>query len=186
LISPRVIGQFVYFLEYLDGYQASPYRFVPVADFSVPETHPARRFRHSFTGRIKESLSEKWTAEQSLRFYVDSWGMTGETLLLQLYWQALDPLLLRLRYRFHNQDKADFYEETYTSLREFVSRDRELGTLRSHLAGPFLQYRVEDLWIFPLATFDAKAEYFFIDYRDYQLLKNKEGFLIGTGFNLYY
>lgn len=186
LLSPKLIAQVVYFLEYLDGYQASPYRFVPVADFSVPETHPKRRIRQSFTGRIKESLTETWSAEQSFRFYIDTWGLTGETVLLQLYWQPVDPLTMRFRYRFHNQNKADFYQEFYDSLREFVSRDRELGTLRSHLLGPQIQYKMEGLWVFEEAIFDAKVEYFYIDYRDYALLQNKEGLLIGTGFNLLY
>jgi hypothetical protein len=183
LLSPRLIGQLVYFFEYLDGYQASPYRLVPVADFSVPETHPERRRRHSVTGRLKESLSERWSLEQSLRLYFDSWGLNAQTLLLQCYWEVNDPVTLRLRYRFHNQDRADFYREFYDSLREHMSRDRELGTLQSHLAGPQVQFKREDLWWFKEAVFDIKLEYFFINYDDYALLENKEGLLFGTGFH---
>ncbi len=182
--SPRMIGQLVYFLEYLDGYQGSPYRLVPVADYSVPETHPERRIRHSFTARVKENLSDPLTAEQSLRFYFDSWGLTGETLLLQLYYQLSDPLTLRLRYRFHNQNKADFYEEYYRTPREYMSGDRELGTLQSHLTGTQLRYRFEDLWMFPEILLDIKLEYYFIDYHDYRLLENKEGLLLGAGLEL--
>jgi len=184
LLSRRIIGQIVYYFEFLDGYQASPYRLVPVADFSVPETVPERRFRQSFTGRIKENLSEHWSAEQSFRFYLDSWGMTGETLLLQAYWQPLESWTFRLRYRFHNQNKADFYQEYYPSLQEYMTRDRELGALMSHLAGPQVLWRLEDPWIFSGAVFDAKLEYFYIDYRDYALLDSKQGLLVGAGVNL--
>ena len=193
LLSPRWIGQIVYSMEYLDGYQASPYRFVPVgvaspvdAAFSVPETHPSRRFRNSFTGRLKENVAEHWTLEQSFRFYFDSWGMTAETVLLQAYWQVSAPITLRFRYRFHNQNRADFYHESYESLQEYMSRDRELGTLRSNLFGPQFQYRTEAFWVFDRASFDAKVEYFTINYDDYALLENKEGLLIGTGVYLYY
>jgi len=186
LIFPRVIGQFIYFFEYLFGYQASPYRLVPVADFSVPETHPRRRLRNSFTGRLKESLSDQWFAEQSFRFYFDSWGITGETILIQLYWEAKERLTLRMRYRFHNQNRADFYRESYDALQEYMSRDRELGTLQSHLLGPQVQFQWEDLWIFPEALFDVKVEYFYINYKDYALLENKEGLLIGLGFQLFH
>jgi len=185
-ISPRLIGQFVYFLEHLEGYQSSPYRAVPVADFSVPETHPDGRTRHSVTGRLKEALSDRWSAEQSLRFYFDSWGLNAETLLLQLYCQVSKPVSARLRYRFHNQDGADFYREHYASLQEFVSGDRELSSLQSHLVGPQVVLELEKLWIFSGATLDLKLEYFRIDYEEYALLENKEGFLLGTGFDFSY
>jgi hypothetical protein len=193
LISPTWIGQFVYSLEYLDGYQASPYRLVPVgaestvdASFSVPETHPRKRFRNAFTGRLKESLSERWFLEQSLRLYFDTWGMTAQTVLLHAYWQVSLPVTLRFRYRFHNQNRADFYREWYPYLQEYMSRDREIGTLQSHLLGPQVQYRTEAFWVFDEASFDAKVEYFYINYEDYALLENKEGLLIGTGVHLYF
>ncbi len=193
LISPRWIAQFVYSMEYLSGYQASPYRLVPIgaalpvdAKFSVPETHPSTRFRNAFTGRLKENVAERWTLEQSLRLYFDTWGMAAQTVLLQAYFQASDPITLRFRYRFHNQSNADFYREIYDDEQEFMSRDRELGTLVSHLLGPQLLYRTEGLWIFDLATIDVKLEYFYINYEDYALLENKEGLLIGTGVHLYY
>ena len=193
LISPRWIGQFIYSLEYLDGYQASPYRFVPVgsestvdADKSVPETHPSQRFRNAFTGRLKENVAEDWYLEQSLRLYFDSWGMAAQTILLQGYWQVSLPVTLRFRYRFHNQSNADFYRESYDTLQEFMSRDREIGTLQSHLLGPQLQYRTEGFWVFDEASFDVKLEYFYINYEDYALLENKEGLLIGSGVHLYY
>jgi len=193
LISPRWIGQFIYSLEYLDGYQASPYRFVPVGSastvdeaFSVPETHPSQRFRNSFTGRLKENVAEKWYLEQSLRLYFDTWGMAAQTVLLQAYWQVSPPVTLRFRYRFHNQSRADFYRESYDVLQEYMSRDREIGTLQSHLLGPQFQYRTEAFWVFDEASFDAKVEYFYINYEDYALLEKKEGLLIGTGVYLYY
>ena len=193
LISPTWIGQFVYTLEYLDGYQASPYRLVPVgaettidASFSVPETHPRKRVRNAFTGRLKQSLSERWFLEQSLRVYFDTWGMTAQTVLLQAYWQISVPITLRFRYRFHNQNRADFYQEWYPALQEYMSRDREIGTLQSHLLGPQFQYQTEAFWVFDKASFDAKVEYFYINYEDYALLENKEGLLIGTGVYFYF
>jgi len=190
LLSRRMLFQFTYFFEYLNGYQASPYRMVPVyrmvpfVDFSVPETHPERRLRNSFTGRLKESLTDLWFAEQSFRFYFDSWGLTGETLLLQIYRELDSKFTFRLRYRLHLQEAADFYKEHYQNLREFISRDRELGTLRAHLAGPQVEYQWEGFWIFSEAAFDVKIEYFFIDYDDYALLESKEGLLIGFGLRL--
>jgi hypothetical protein len=180
-------------LEYLDGYQASTYRFVPVgsestvdAAFSVPETHPSQRFRNAFTGRLKENVAERWCLEQSLRLYFDTWGMTAQTVLLQAYWQVSLPVTLRFRYRFHNQSNADFYRESYDTLQEYMSRDREIGTLQSHLLGPQFLYRTEGFWIFDEASFDVKVEYFYINYEDYALLENKEGLLIGSGVHLYY
>jgi hypothetical protein len=193
LLSPKWVAQFVYTLEVLDGYQASPYRFVPVgtesnfdADFSVPETHPRKRVRNAFTGRLKQSVSERWFLEQSLRFYFDTWGMTAQTLLLQAYCEVSTPVTLRFRYRFHNQSRADFYQEWYPTLQEYMSRDRELGTLQSHLLGPQILYRTEDFWVFDKASFDVKVEYFYINYEDYALLENKEGLLIGTGIYLFF
>jgi hypothetical protein len=193
LISPRWIGQFVYSLEYLDGFQASPYRLVPVGAetsvgdaFSVPETHPSQRFRNAFTGRLKENVAERWYLEQSLRLYLDTWGLTAQTVLLQAYWQVSLPVTLRFRYRFHNQNRADFYRESYDALQEYMSRDRELGTLQSHLLGPQFQYRTDAFWVFDEASFDVKVEYFYINYEDYALLENKEGLLIGSGVHLTY
>ena len=187
LFTPFIVGQLVYFTEYLDGYQSSPYRFVPVGDdFSVPETHPEKRLRQSITGRLKESLTDRCSFEQSVRFYGDSWGIWAQTLLLQAYWDIASPFVMRLRYRFHNQSRADFYRRDYDRLQTYMSRDREIGTLRSHLVGPQLRYAREDLWSFREAAFDVKVEYFFIDYDDYALLDNKEGILFSTGFHLLY
>lgn len=193
LLSPRWIVQVIYSLEYLDGYQASPYRLVPVgseftadAAFSVPETHPTQRFRNAFTGRMKESIADGYYLEQSLRLYFDTWGLTAQTVLLQAYWETSIPVSFRFRYRFHNQNRADFYRESYASLQEFMSRDRELGTLQSHLLGPQVQYRTGAFWLFEKALFDAKVEYFYINYEDFALLENKEGLLIGAGVHLNY
>jgi len=193
LISPRWIGQFVYSLEYLDGFQASPYRFVPVgsestvdAAFSVPETHPSQRFRNAFTGRLKENVAEKWYLEQSLRIYFDTWGMAAQTILLQAYWELSPPVTLRVRYRFHNQTGADFYRESYATLQEYMSRDRELGTLQSHLLGPQVLYQTDGFWVFDEASFDVKVEYFRINYDNFALLEKLEGLLIGSGVHLYF
>ena len=185
-LSPRMLGQFVYFLEYLDGYQSSPYRVVPVADFSVPETHPNRRIRQSITGRLKEAITDRWFAEQSLRYYFDSWGLKSGTLLLQFYHQFSNPVTVRLRYRFYVQGRASFYREYYESLQEFVSRDRTLATLQTHLVGPQISLQVEDFWVFSEAIFDVKAEYFFINYEDFALLDYRQGVLIGMGMDLWY
>jgi Protein of unknown function (DUF3570) len=185
-LRPRLLGQFVYFLEYLDGFQSSPYRVVPVADFSVPETHPNRRVRQSITGRLKEAITDRWFAEQSLQHYFDSWGLNAGTLLLQSYYRLSDPFTVRFRYRFYLQDGASFYREYYETLQEFVSRDRTLATLQTHLVGPQLSLQVEGFWVFSEAIFDLKAEYFFINYEDFALLDHRQGVLIGVGMDLSY
>jgi len=81
-----------------------------------------------------------------------------------------------------NNDAEKYYE--FQNLREFMSRDRDLGTLRTHLAGPQMEYQWEDFWIFSEAAFDIKTEYFFIEYDDYALLNSNEGLLIGIGLRL--
>ncbi len=75
-----------YNLALLDGYQASPYRFVGLRGASgsplllgTPETDPTRRLRHAVTARWNRHLFTDSALRSHVRGYTDDWGVQSVT-----------------------------------------------------------------------------------------------------------
>src|SRR5207237_1108848 len=120
LVSPRLVTQVVYELGYASGYQASPYRFVPVRmdvnsapQFWVPETDPNTRLRHALVLGANRAVGEASSLQGDYRFYVDDWGITAHTFGARYFVHLTKNLELRLRERFYVQTGASFYQKVY-------------------------------------------------------------------------
>ncbi|MDQ3033720.1 MAG: DUF3570 domain-containing protein [Myxococcota bacterium] len=144
VIDPQMVVQGAYEIITMQGFQSSPYRFVGVggdgmcggtAQLCVPETHPNARTRHAIVVRARRAFDDAISVHADYRFYVDDWGLVGNTAALQLNWVHDEHGLLALRYRMHNQGAASFYRSTYpmpSGALQFVTRDRELSPLWTH------------------------------------------------------
>jgi hypothetical protein len=146
VIDPSTVLQLSYDLAYLDGYQASPYRYVPIgggvscatlAPMCVPERDPGTRLRHALVARIRRALGSVVSVGLGYRFYRDDWSVQSHTLEAQLGWLVGEDSQLGLRYRFYVQSAAEFYHAQYPLMPapEFVTIDRELSPLGIHRIG---------------------------------------------------
>ena len=189
IINETWIAQLTYELGYANGYQASPYRFVPVRmggasaapDFWVPETDPDLRWRHAFVVGANHALSEDSSVQADYRLYLDTWGITSHTIGARYFTHLGDKLELRLRNRFYTQDAASFYKSTYTMTQRFMAFDRELSPLWSETIGAKLSY----LFTSHIEA-ELKLDIFYYSYSDFIPLSSRTGANTGLGLAITY
>jgi len=139
-LDDRTVVRGTYSLVLQDGYQAKPYRFVPLFDASgarlserPPEEVPELRVRHAFAVRALRWLPDLGASLRGdYRYYVDSWAMQAHTLELALAVPLADGLRLTLVNRAHYQTSASFWQREYVvadggALPRYRSLDRELS-----------------------------------------------------------
>jgi hypothetical protein len=189
VLARATIAQLSYTFTYNDGYQASPYRFVPVYGgtdeslFKVPETMPGQRFRHAFVAGINQHLFTDSALQGDYRFYFDNWGLQSHTVQLR-YFVTWKDVTLRLRERFYYQRGVDFYKPRYDEVEPFMTTDRESSTLWSNLAGLKISWRLP--WVHRALELEAKGDFLYVHYVDYPLLAYRVGGTAELGLNVIY
>ena len=181
-LSPDTLGSVGYTLSRVEGYQASPYRYVRIGDgTAVLERHPSERLRHAITGRLRHSLSETVAVAVDQRFYGDDWGVLATTTSLALAITLSDAVDVELRNRFHYQAAASFWEERYDEQRRYMSADRELSTFFDDYLGPAVIVTTDDAGPFDRVRADLRADLFYYRFLDYAYLEGRIGALVSIG-----
>lgn len=158
VLDPSSIVQLSYDLIVVDGYQASPYRYVgidgvtadgacvPSSPTCQPEQLPLRRTRHALALQARRALGARASLGGSYRYYADSWALSSHTVDGRLSYLPSDPWTLQLNYRYYQQGAAEFYRAAYTSADDlrYLTRDRELSPLDSGRVG----LRIQRTWRF--------------------------------------
>jgi len=188
LVNPRLVTQVVYELTYANGYQASPYRFVPVRmdvnsapQFWVPETDPNTRTRHALVLGANRAVGEASSLQGDYRFYIDDWGISAHTFGARYFVHLTKNLELRLRERFYIQTGASFYQKVYTQAMTFMAYDRELSALWSNTVGAKVMYAFTDR-----LSAEFKVDVFYYYYEDFAPLLDRGGANVGVGLDLTY
>jgi hypothetical protein len=142
LINARTLVELVYSLYWARGYQASPYRRVPIETSEdlrgaiwVDELVPERRWRNAATGRLQRAVGSNMFAFLQYRLYADDWGVTGHTERFALAMQLTRALSVRFQQRAALQSGASFYQEHYLMETRYRTRDRRLSPHLSGMAG---------------------------------------------------
>jgi hypothetical protein len=187
-VTPRLVTQLTYELGYANGYQASPYRFVPIRqsveatpDFWLPETDPETRARHAFVGGANLALGAASSIQADYRIYWDTWGITSHTLGARLFLGLAKHTELRLRERFYTQTAASFYQSVYMTPAKYVAYDRELSPLWSNTIGAKLVHGFSDHF-----EGELKLDAFYYSYSDFVPLRSRTGANIGIGLDVTY
>lgn len=187
-INPRLIAQATYELGYADGYQASPYRFVPVRmsldaapELWVPETDPDTRFRHALVVGANQAVGTASSLQADYRIYRDTWGITSHTIGLRYFAHLAKRVDLRLRERFYTQDGASFYQELYQAPARYITYDRELSSLWSETLGAKLEVGLTDHLVGEL-----KVDAFYYQYAEFAPLSSRTGINAGMGLMIAY
>jgi hypothetical protein len=148
VLGVGTLAQLMYELARVDGYQASPYRWVPIggdaectaatrgqsglSTLCVPEANPNERLRHAASIEFRQALSEVLSLGAAYRFYTDDWGITSHTVRGDLAWKVGDDTIVSPRYRFYLQNAANHYRARYPVPQQYVTSDKELSPLSSH------------------------------------------------------
>jgi len=187
VISTQTITQVTYELGYASGFQASPYRFVPVRmavdaapDYWVAETDPETRWRHALVFAANRAVGTG-AVQGDYRLYRDTWGITSHTLGARYFVRLSPELELRLRERFYVQNGASFYQASYASPATYMTFDRELSPLWSETIGGKLAYAFSGN-----LELELKADVFYYRYSDFPALSSRLGTNAGVGVTLTY
>ena len=136
LLSPTTYAVLEYGVTLQIGTLGNTWNAVPLTDFTRgDERLPSLRQRHALSGRLVQGLPWRAAVHGSYRFYVDNWGLIGNT-LEGAYVQRLAPFLyLRGTYRFHHQTGVDFFSTLADPNAPLRTADSDLQRLRAQTFG---------------------------------------------------
>lgn len=178
-LSPRDLVSAGIGLAYLDGYQASPYRFVVYGNLrAVYEVVPHTRLRETLALRWNHALFANSALRTQLRAYRDSWGVLALTGGAE-YIAGFGPLDLGVRIRGHRQRHADFYREEYAMPEAYMTSDRELSTLTDVFAGASATYALDVAA--RTVRIELTADAFRFWFSNFAPLASRTGVLVGAG-----
>jgi len=151
IVTADVAADFGLSVNLIEGFQASPYRFVRLYNSdlgqhltSVTERTPDTRVRQAAVARIRSRLAPALFGHASYRFYADTWGMTGHTLTAKAsYTLAGGALILTAEGRWHTQSGVNFYKSRYITFPRapnLRTGDKELGPMWTALGGLHLEW----------------------------------------------
>jgi hypothetical protein len=155
VIDRNTIAEVGWQTTLVDGYQASPYRFVAIGDlgtcvsnapFCIPERVPNQRLRNAVTARGRRAFGRSLSAGLDYRFYFDDWNVRSHAIQPDLAWRLTDTQTLSVRYRYATQSEASFYRPRYFDVamtNGLVTRDRKLSALFSNEVGLQYLHRLE-------------------------------------------
>lgn len=188
VISRRLITQVTYEVGYATGFQASPYRFVPIRmnptaapDYWVAETDPDTRWRHALVLGVNRAVGSGGSVQGDYRLYRDTWGITSHTIGARYFTHLSPNVELRLRNRLYVQDGASFYRASYAAPQMYMAFDRELSALWSETLGAKLAYAIT-----PHVEAELKVDLFYYHYNEFPALTSRTGTNAGLGVTLTY
>jgi uncharacterized protein DUF3570 len=142
----------------LVGGRARPPSTTLMGGLPKPEDPPDSRLRHNLEAQLAWYFpSTATTLQFYLRAYTDSWDIQALTPEPRIYQQIGQNFVLRARYRFYTQTRADFAPEDGQTRYPVdyvgpVTSDPKMVRFHSHQIGLRLSYR---LWFLagPLSVF---------------------------------
>lgn len=139
VLNAQMVGHLYVDAEGRFGYQASPYRGVPVYEegivsppLVISERHPHRRLRLAVEPRVVWSPARTVFLHGGYRLYGDDWGVWSHTADTELWKTWFDDVLRTgVRFRGYTQNEADFYRARYRRVERFRTGDFRLSSMSS-------------------------------------------------------
>lgn len=151
-LDERTEGEVGYSGYVIHGYQANPYRRVPVLQGDdlrfarwVEERVPDFRVRNAGVLRLRHAIGDHWVAQAEYRLYVDDWGVVGHTGTLEGSVELGEGIALHARERTAWEGGASFYQERYREELRYMTRDRRLSPHLSTMGGLALRVTFLDV-----------------------------------------
>jgi hypothetical protein len=140
LLSPTVVVGATYDFIALHGFQQNPYRSVVAGGVVERERVPETRLRHAIAASARGYVPTTGTTIiTSYRLYVDDWGIVGHTPEARLVQRLPREIDIGLRFRYHRQGGADFFQTIYDSndpaVQPFLTDDVKLSAFDGQTYG---------------------------------------------------
>ena len=127
-----------------EGFLNSPYRSARIFGAAVPERYPRSRDSQAVALRALKYLLPGSSVRLEYRYFWDTWDITANTAEAAYSTYASTPWLVELRYRYYSQNNASFYSDNFTQSQNYMARDKELSTFKSHAIGGKLTYTIQN------------------------------------------
>ncbi len=136
LLSPTTVAHIDYGITLQRGQLSNGWNIVPLTTGDVAlEILPKTRLRQAFVGRIAQFLPWNGAAHLFYRFYVDDWGIVGNTAEVELYQRVSRLSYLRFNYRFHHQTSPPFFHTEESPNFTLATADSDLAAFFAHTVG---------------------------------------------------
>lgn len=162
-------------LEY--GYLSSPYRAARLQGLLVPEIYPRTRDSYAVALRAVKGFGDDGRLGSSLRLgyrnFWDTWGIRAHTVEAGYQFRVGARWTFEPRYRYYQQSAAVFYSDNFVTVMNFMARDKELSTFKSHSLGLKAGVRVfEQRFGLRQATLNIAHDYLYFSYDDFTDTRN--------------
>ena len=166
-----------------EGYLNNPYRSVRYLDATNPsgysfqqEVYPRTRTSSAVAVRGNYFLPERSAINAGLRYFDDNWGISAWTYELGYTRAYQEDWIFEARFRYHDQDEADFYSDLFPfqDAQNYLARDKELSKFTSTTVGAGASYEFGRSWsAIERGTLNLQLDYIYFDYDNFRdLTKN--------------
>jgi Protein of unknown function (DUF3570) len=171
-----------------EGFLNNPYRSVRYADSTSatgysfePELYPATRTSNAVGLRARYFLPYRAAIQGEYRYFTDTWDIDSHTAAIS-YIHPMGPWTFRIKYRWHDQTGAAFYNDLFprAEATNFRARDKELSPLTSNTITLAASYEfLSQGWGFiDKGSVNASLDILSVDYHDFSDIRG--GALAGS------
>lgn len=135
------------------GLLSTPFQrvyFSDIADSFIDNFHladdiehlPDSRFKVALGGRLNFFINEYLVVRSYYRYYFDDWGISSNTLNIEIPVKIAPKFTLYPSYRFYNQKAADYFApyEVHLSTSQFYTSDYDLSEYNANQYGLGINY----------------------------------------------
>jgi Protein of unknown function (DUF3570) len=160
-----------------EGFLNNPYRSVRYADPTnalgygfEPELYPHTRTSNAIGLRTRYYLPYRAALQAEYRWFTDTWEIDAHTAALS-YVHPMEPWTFTIKYRWHDQTGAHFFNDLFSRSGEFNfrGRDKELSPLTSQTLKLAASYEfLSDGWKFiDRGTLNISIDRLAVDYHEF-------------------
>lgn len=164
-----------------EGFLNNPYRSVRYADpdspvgYSFePELYPNTRTSNAVGLRARYFLPYRAAVQTEYRYFTDTWDIESHTAAIS-YIHPMDDWTFTVKYRWHDQTGAHFYQDLFSrsEATSFRGRDKEMGPLTSQTIKLAASYEfLSSGWRFiDRASVNFSIDLLTVDYHDFRDLR---------------
>lgn len=156
-----------------NGYLNSPYRGARLQGLLVPEHYPGTRDSYAFAVRALKGLMTSddrlgSSVQLGYRYFWDTWDIRASTIETGYQRYFASQWLGEIHYRYYNQTAASFYSDNFLTQMNYMARDKELSTFKSHSVGGKLTYTFQNHPAFvDKSTFNVAYDHVRFEYDDF-------------------
>jgi hypothetical protein len=159
-----------------EGFLNNPYREVRFLnpDGSVgwqKEVYPRTRTSNAVALRGSYYLPQRAAVQAGVRYFEDNWGIKAMTYELGYTQPYAESWIFEARFRYHDQDKADFYDDLFPfrDAQNYLARDKELSEFTSTTLGAGASYEFGRSWsAIERGSLNAQFDWIYFDYNDFR------------------